>query len=376
MSVTTASYYSPVTADVVSGGLWLPPAVQPATLPLEAESQEPELGIEVPGFNFAFGTALSDMHLRDGYSVVTLEALLDPGLTLLVTLKTRVADTAGNLQITEVSINFDVTEHTPRAHFLASSLYAMLPLAGLVRMRVPAMRMDVTANFSAPLREISKLLGNRQTYYGLMVIGRATGLQLDVPESIPGEEMNSISFTYHAIVERSFDWLAKFITLPAPANEAILAWLNSLKPIEAGASTYRLTLGPSPESRTIFGQTVALGPKTLFIEDAVIQNLEEVRHELSKLDGHTVPVMIRPLSGMGRYFLPEAPRLPESPWDEKVEACVRLEEQLNERLAARYNELAASTLAGLTPEETAIVSERPALGGDAHLIKDQDSKTI
>jgi hypothetical protein len=72
-----------------------------------------------------------------------------------------------------------------------------------------------------------------------------------------------------------------------------------------------------------------------------MQNREEVRRELSKLDGHIVTVTIRPLSGMGRYHLPEAPRLPDSPWDEKIEACVMLEDRLNERLAARYNELTA-----------------------------------
>ena len=366
MSVATASFYPTVSADVVSGGRWMPPARSAAT----PETQEPQLRIEALGFDLFFGAALSDMHLNDDYSVVTVEALIDPGLAAIVTLKTQVADDAGNLRIKEVSINFDVIEHRPRAHFLASSLYAVLPLAGPIRVVLPSMRVDITANFSTPLREVSKLLQSRQTYYGLMVIEQAAGLRLDVPEHITGEEMNSISFTYHAIVERTFYWLAKFITLPMPANEDTLAWLNNLKPTEPGGSIYKLQFGPTPEFRTVLGQTVALGPETVFIDDAVIQNREEVRRELSRLDGHTVPVTIRPVSGMGRYHLPQAPRLPDSPWDEKIGACIKLEDQLNERLADRYNELAASTLAGLTPEEIKVVTERPALGEDAHLIKD------
>jgi hypothetical protein len=372
MSVATASYYPSVTADVVSGGYWLPPAL-PATVPHVAETQEPMLGLEVPGFDFYFGTALSDMHVNKDYSVVTVEALLDPGLVMLVTLKTQVVDDAGNLQIKEVSINFDVTEHRPRTHFLAASLYAMLPLAGPIRVVIPAMMVDITANFNTPLREVSALLQNRQTYYGLMVIERATDLQFYIPEHISADDMNAIAFTYHAIVERTFDWPAKFVEpLPLPANEDSLALLSSLQTTEPGGSVYRLQFGPDPTSRTIFGQAVALGLGTIFISDAVFQNLEDTRCKVAKLDGGVVPMRVRSLSGIGRYHLPQAPQLPNSLWGEKIEACIKLENHLNERLADRYNELAASTLAGLTPEEIKAVTERPALGEDAHLIKEQD----
>jgi hypothetical protein len=370
MSVATANHYSPVTSAVVSGSYWLPPAL-PATASHLAETEEPTLGIEVPGFNFSFGTALSDMHLNDDYSVVTVEALLDPGLTVLVTLKTQVVDTAGNLRITDVSINFDVNEHRPRTHFLASSLYAMLPLAGPVRIVIPAMRVDVTANFSTPLREVSNLLQSRQTYYGLMVIERATGLKLSIPEYIPSDDMNALAFTYHAIVDRTFDWPAKFMeALPLPANEENLARLNNLPSTEPGGSIYRLQFGPEPSSKTIFGQTVDLGLETILIGDAVFQNLEDARRQMAQLDGQTVHVEVRSLSGIGKYHFPNAPRLPDRPWDEKIEACIKLEDRLNECLADRYNKLATSTLAGLTSQEIKAVTERAALGEDAHLIKD------
>lgn len=369
MSTSLAHYYAPVTSTVVSDSPYLPSSLA-TTLYDVGEAQDAELRVEIPGLGLVFGTGLSDMHLSDDYSVVTLESLLDPGLTMLVTLKTQVADDAGNLQIREVSINFDVTEHTPRAHFLAASMYAMLPLAGPIRVVIPMMRVDVTANFSTPLREISNLLQKRQTYYGLMVIERAAGVRLDIPEHISTEDMNSIAFTYHAIVEREFDWLATSVMTPAPANEEILAWLDNLKPIEPGGSVYKLQFGPTPELRTVLGQTVSLGPETIFIEDAIILNREELRRELSNLDGRIVPIMIKSLSGLGRYHLPEAPRLPDSPWDEKIESCIMLEDRLNESLAATYNELAASTLEGLTPEEVTVVTERAILDEDAHLIRD------
>lgn len=368
MSVATASYYPSVTADVVSGSHWLPPGF-PMTAHGVGESQETLLRIEVPEFDLYFATGLTDLQIDDGYTIVIAEALIDPGVSVLLTLKNQVADDGGNLQIKEVSINFDIVEHRPRAHFLAASLYAMLSLAGPVNIVIPEMGVNVGANFNMPLPKISELLQGRQTYYGLMVIERATGLRFNVSEHISGDDMNAISFTYHAIVERTFDWPAKFVEpLPLPANEDSLTWLNNLQSTEAGGSIYTLPFGPDPTSCTIFGQTVALGLETIFISDAVFQNLEEARHEIAKLDGHIVPVAVRSLSGMGRYHLPHAPRLPESPWDEKIEACIRLEDQLNERLADRYNELAASTLAGLTPEEIRAVTERPILGEDAYLI--------
>jgi hypothetical protein len=372
MSVATASHYPSVTANVVAGDHWLPPTLA-VTVPPVAETQEPMLGIEVPGFDFYLETVLSDMHTTDDYRVVTVEAILEPGLVMLVTLKTQVADDAGNLQIKEVSINFDVTEHRPRPHFLAASLYAMLPLAGPIRVEIPTMRVDVTLNFSTPLREVSALLQSRQTYYGLMVIERATGLQFHIPEHISANDMNALAFTYHAIVERTFDWPAKFVEpLPLPANEESLAWLSSLQCAEPGGSVYKLQFGPDLTSRIIFGQTVSLGPGTIFISDAVFQNLEVARREIPKLDGHVVLVGVRSLSGIGKYHLPQAPRLPDSPWDKKIEACINLEDQLNKRLTDRYNELAASTLAGLTPEEIKTVTKRPTLDEDAHLIKEQD----
>jgi hypothetical protein len=79
---------------------------------------------------------------------------------------------------------------------------------------------------------------------------------------------------------------------------------------------------------------------------------------------------VRSISGIGRYFLPEAPKLPDDPWDDKTVACILLEDEINARLAERYNALAASTLEGLTPEEVKIVTSRPTLDDDAGLTED------
>ncbi len=364
MSVAQVSQYPPMIAAVVAGGYWQP-AASPDAAPQSATAQESEFGIMMPGFGLSFGGGLSDMNLADDYSVVTFKALIDPGLIVLVTFRNDVTNAAGNLQIRELSINFDVTDHRPRTHFLAASLYAMLPLGGPIRVTIPPSGIDVTVTFSAPLREVSSLLQKRQTYVGLMVIERATGRQFQIPEYISANEMKAISFTFHAITQRMFQWPAKITApLPLPANEESVALLDSLPTADPGGSVYRLHFGPDPMSETIFGQTIPLGPRTVFIDDAVFQDFEGARRELAKLDGRIVQVPVRSVSGIGRYFLPEAPKLPDDPWDDKTMACILLEDEINARLADRYNALAASTLEGLTPEEVEIVTSRPTLDDD------------
>ena len=102
----------------------------------------------------------------------------------------------------------------------------------------------------------------------------------------------------------------------------------------------------------------------------MIENRDDLRRELAKNDGHIVPITIRPRGRQGRYVFTNAPRLPDAPWDEKIQSFINLEDKLNERLAARYHELAASTVADLTPEEIEAVTARPELDEDAHLIRD------
>jgi hypothetical protein len=108
----------------------------------------------------------------------------------------------------------------------------------------------------------------------------------------------------------------------------------------------------------------------MYIGDAEILGLEAARSQLARLDGKHVKFVFRPISGIGRYSLPLAPQLPDSPWDDTIQACIALEDRLNQRLAAQYTELAASTLADLTPDEIELVTQRPALDENAHLIGD------
>jgi hypothetical protein len=370
MSAVATTFHPAVTSAVLSGSQWSP-TVRPAPFLMVSESPDLMLHVGISDFDLHFAASLIDVQTAADYSEVIIKAFIDQGVSARLTLRNEPATGANEpLQIKEVSLNFDVTENRPRPLFFSDSLYAALGLAGSINISMPELGMDVGVHFSMPLSGVSTLLQRRQIYFGLMVIERATGLKFEIPEFIPGEDIDAIAFTYHAVVARDFRWLCNEVTLMPPATKEILIWLNNLPTTEPGGIIYRVMFGPAPKSRTIFGQTVALGDETVFLDDAVIQNREEVLRRLAVNDEQIVPVTFRPLSRKGRYVLPNAPRMPNVPWDERLVGCINLEDTLNERLAARYHELAASTLAGLTPEEIKAVTERPVLDEDAHLIGD------
>jgi len=266
-------------------------------------------------------------------------------VSVLLTLRNEHSNGAtSDLQIKEASLSLRVNDHRPRTHFMANSLYAVLGLAGPVNVSIPSLNIELGLEFAMLASEVASFLQLRQTYFGLMVIEKATGLKFEIPPHISAEEMNSISFAYHAILNQEFVWRVNEITLSTPANAESLAWLDSLRPVEPNGCTYALQLGPDQEIRSIFGQAVPLGDQTVFIDDGIIEGRADMRRELAKNDGHVVPTTIRPRSHRGRYVFTNAPQLSGNPWDEKIENFIKLEDKLSERLAARYHELASSLL--------------------------------
>jgi hypothetical protein len=374
-------YFNPITSHALSGGSWHPPSNirsvwQPSRRRKQtrkqrkankarardtAASYRPTVVMGFKELDLSMTILIRNLTISDDYTRVLVQALIDPGVTLSLTLHNEQREESNNYEIKSVSIRFEASTHTSRAHFVESSLYAMLALAGPISIVLPEMNVDISVSFDLPLFEISSLLQSRQTYYGLMVIEKSTGIRFSIPEYITADNMASISFVYYSIIERTFDWLANFITLPVPATQEILSWLNNLNPIDPDGAVYKMAFGPTLTARTIFDQLIVLGPETVFVDDALLTNRDEIREELAQLDGHEMSIVFRPLSGMGRYELPEAPRLPMKPWDEALGRFIDLEGTLNERLAASYNALAFATVRGLSQEEIASITTRPEI---------------
>lgn len=341
----------------------------PQSLPSLDKAHDLQLAMDVPAFGIKMTSEVADLRFTTDYREVVFESAVDADVVALLTLHNVPSNgNAEPLQIKDASWRLRLANHKARTHFIADTLYAMLGLAGPLTIAIPNMSFELRLNFKIRTPEISKFLQLRQVEFGLMVIGTACGVDFEIPSHISGDEMNSISLAYHAIFMRQFEWRVNEITQPTPATEEMLDWFDSLKSEPNG--DYRLMFGPSPFARPILGREISLGQQTIYIDDAVIENREGLRRELAQKDGHIVPIRIRPRGRRGRYVFTDAPQLPAEPWDERIRAFIALEETLDARLADRYHELAASTVANLTPEEIHAVTSRPELEEDAHLVRD------
>jgi len=232
-------YLQPLTSQALSGGSWHPPSNirsvwQPSRRRKQTRKQRkankarardtaanyrPTVVMGFKELDLSMAISIRNLTISDDYTRVLVQALIDPGVTLSLTLHNEQREESNNFEIKSVSIRFEASTHTSRAHFVESSLYAMLALAGPINIVLPEMNVDISVSFDVPVSEISSLLQSRQTYYGLMVVEKSTGVRFSIPDYITADNMASISFVYHSIVERTFDWLANFITLPVPATD-------------------------------------------------------------------------------------------------------------------------------------------------------------
>jgi hypothetical protein len=188
-----------------------------------------------------------------------------------------------------------------------------------------------------------------------MVIEQATGVQFLLPSHFSGDQMTQIIFAYRAIVDRSFYWPFESYPLRVPSNEE---WLNRIASMDQPAP---ISFTLEQEEAEVLGKPILLGKVRVNVEHGLIQNLDQVKLELARLDGHEVEVIIRSGSDSAEFELLESPRLPANPWDPSIQALVDLESELDARLVERYHSLAAATLSGLTEEERAAVTARPEL---------------
>ena len=261
--------------------------------------------------------------------------------------------------ISHLSIQFWPAEQHADVAFVASTLSAAIKLSREVQLQVPHVGLALTLTaFDSPLLEAGRLLRERQTAYRLMVIERATGIDFGpLPSTISGEDVGTIGFIYHAIVDRTFIDGLENVEVPTAANEEGSRQLNQLKTsVPLTFPNENLTI-----SKSLLGRSVKLGPRTVTVYDPYIENLDRIQQEMVRCDGHPVKIVIRSRTNRARYSLPEAPSLPAKHWEPAIQKLIELEGELDSRLIERYHALAASTLAGLSEEERTRVTRRVEL---------------
>ncbi len=342
--------------SVISAGVILAP---PTNLSLE---------ISVPNLGGRFRlelTDLDDSEVENGRVVV--KAAVDANSRMVVTLFGD--SNSEGFHTKRVSIGFETDEKTAESDFRKATLRAALSLATQTRLVTPGLSLDLWFRLNESLRDISEMLKVRQTMYRLMVIERATGRRFEVPSFIAGEDMEAISFLYHAITERSFGWPfeeALIVSYKASRDLAIRLEQANRSP----DSTY-----PLSHHKWLFGFEIPLGEVMMTIIDKYIENFEQVLEDLKKDDGHLVEVKVRSRIGLAHYLVANAPRLPIGVWSNDLRMLIDMEGQLDAAVVERYNALAAASLAGLSENEKAEITRRPKIGG-AFLIEDPSTERV
>src|SRR2546423_1015850 len=320
---------------------------------------EASLQIMIPEVNYRLSAPLLEVAAVSDAPKLMAQAFIDGNVQMALAFSGRFIESGEVLQIEQTFVQVKPLEETARAEFVASTLNALHPLAQKVRLAIPEIDLDLTLHFDLPLLDISRLLQARQTAYRLMVIETATGHQVTLPPHFSSEDMTAIIFAFRAITERSFDWQFDPYGLTFRANGN---GLNQLMQIHQSASA---TFIIGKEEVIILDQPILLGNTKVTVADAVIEDFDQVKHALEKLDDSLVQVVIRSASGCARLELADAPHLPNNPWPANIQTLVDLESQLDARLVSRYHALAAATLEGLTEEEKAAVTARPELDEEA-----------
>ena len=249
---------------------------------------------------------------------------------------------------------------TPASVFLLSTLWAMFGLSSQFKVQLPTFNYEFTTSFGSPLNEISKQLRTRQIAYRAMVIEQALKVKLTYSNDfIEGEDVGSITFCYQAIVEREFDSIYKSKIVPLIASEEYLSLLpNENKP-------FPLNYAPECFTKNIFGYELELGLMEGQIENAVLDNFEEAKEKLSKLDGSEVLVYLRSLNGMIRFKSVNVPTLPKNAFSREIQKLIDLEEKLDSMFFDKYLNSFSDAFEGLTDEQIQAITERPTLEEEA-----------
>ncbi len=263
-------------------------------------------------------------------------------------------------QLNDVDWNFIEQKSDPASIFVLNTFQAILCLSNKVKVEFPAADYYFNISVPLPLNSISEILHNRQIAYRLMVIEKAIKVSLPFPKKfLTGEEVSNITYCYHAIFDRKFDWTAKPQIIPCIANKDSLSWLPETS--EPTPVTFR----PEPVFKSIFGVKIPLGLMTGRIEKNVIDNYEEVKTKLLKLDGEIVEVKQRSIDGIIKMIAVDVPELPPNPWNDKLQKLIDLETQLDTKYFDKYLNSFSKAFEDLTEEQSQAITERPTLEDNA-----------
>jgi hypothetical protein len=248
---------------------------------------------------------------------------------------------------------------TPLSVFLLKTLWAILGLSSKINVSIPELNQEASMSFNTNLKEISEFLQVRQIAYRAMVIEKACNVTLPLPEFIEGNDIESIAYCYHSIVDRKFDWFCGSTTIPwfaTPTYQSILPFQNE---------PFKMQYGPEPFEKEIFGYRINLGSQLAKIEDYILDNFDEVKSKLIKLDGSQIFARTRSKSGTMKIESITTPTLPKNAFSKDIQALIDLDAKLDSMVMDRYFNLFSNAFEGLTNEQIEALTQRPDLSESA-----------
>jgi len=343
MQTVTGTTQSVVTDSILAG----------AFISQAAKHEHKSLAeVALPAFHYSFAAPLVETVTEIESKQTRIKIAVDETVLMIISLRKGETDTDAS----DVRIYFEPKAISARAEFVAATLQALFLLGGSINLSVPALQLEMPLKFDAGLEEAGPILRKRQIAYRAMVIESAFQQPLGWPLLLTNTEADQVSFVYHALTEHPFVWHYHQGEYAYRADE------NALKLLDEPDRPSNPRLYDNNYSVEILGEKLPLGRAIITVENAVLVNVDDVRRELAILDGHEFRLIIQSLAGLATFDFPEAPQASTNLWDKRIKELVALEQPLDEKYFQAVNDLAASTLSGLTAEEKASITEPFTLG--------------
>jgi hypothetical protein len=259
------------------------------------------------------------------------------------------------------NFNFGVEKQgeTPTSVFLLKTLWIMFSLSANVGIEIPELNQKAMMLFSANLNAISESLQVRQIAYRLMIIEKTFKIRLPFPQFIDGKDVENIAYCYHSVVDRKFEWHCKSAITTWTATQTYLSLLPEQN------ISFPIQYGIEPIEKEIFDYRINLGLQSGKIEEAVLDNFDEVKTKLSKLDGSEVLAHVRSKNGLVQIESITTPNLSTKAFTKDIWQLIVLEEKFSSMYFDKYLNSFSDAFESLTDEQIQVMTERPTLEQEA-----------
>ena len=128
---------------------------------------------------------------------------------------------------------------------------------------------------------------------------------------------------------------------------------------------FPIQYGNEPVEKEIFGCPIDLGLQSGRIEQVILDNFDEVKEKLSKLDGREVLAQIRSKSGVVQIESITTPHLPKKAFSREIQKLIDLESKLIDAMFEKHLNTFSNAFEGLSDEQIEVLMERPTLEKEA-----------